>query len=642
MASNSRPRVGTCIVRPRLNIVSTCRLTFALVILALSLSQLWNSSRWTTSTTGLNHYDVVSPIVLGGGGIQDEQVVVVAILERQQVLSSKKLDKGSSNQPENIENSLRNHPEAAAISSSPLTISTIQSPSSFVLSPATKCRLELQHQTARILVEDYVHKGRPFLQNVVQLEREDGVYQYVVILSFTPFTKWRKVWYTRQPQVLWKCHYSPGSSSSSLSNETTVTVAAQMVKREGDSGPDIILTCPRGHNNTTQQPQLDMVSFTHPFNPDQNLAYNVSGYRICDELMAREGPTTTTSRQQALSSSTTVTPSTPVVKIAAMTSIRGSQARALVEPWVEYHRLVGVDHFWIFINDHWDTALGRLPIRQYITYVPCDYCRTSTNTSSSTLPFHVCASGRNHWQQGQNLEALYRAKQYNLDWLLLIDVDEYLHVVPPNNNNSTIQSTTGNNKPLRDFIDTTQNNYANKNDSIAGFYFKSIPFGRNAYNVSGDNETSTAATTEFANHQTTTPTATNDMQQLLLDYTWRSNRTWDDYTWGRRKQLIQPRHVRSVGVHDILSQHIGGHHDDDNNNANTASTIILWLDAATQMRLHHYKNPHLGVFEPDGKVRRRAKRKGQSSLVQDATLVYAFRDPVVAAMATAAALNNRA
>lgn len=376
------------------------------------------------------------------------------------------------------------------------------------------------------------------------------------------------------------------------------------------------------------------------------MMYNVSGYRICDELMAEEGPP---SQQQAswssslsLSSLSTLkekrnerdtvrTLITTPVKIAAMTSIRGSQARAQIEPWVEYHRLVGVDHFWIFINDHWDTSISSLPIRPYITYVPCDYCRINI-TGHATLPFHVCAGGRNHWQQGQNLESLYRAKQYKLDWLLLIDVDEYLYIVPPPTTNN-INKSTGN-KPLLDFIDTmqnnnTNNNNANKSEYIAGFYFKSIPFGRNVYIDNND----TAPAELAVDTQETTAETNSATNMLLLDYTWRSNRAWDDYTWSRQKLLIQPRHVRAVGVHDILSQH-------NNRGGPNDATIIIWLDAATQMRLHHYKNPQLGVFEPQGKMRRRAKRMRQSSILQDTTLVDAFRDQVVAAMQAAAAVKN--
>lgn len=256
MSNNS-----SCIrIRPRISIVSSSprRLTLACVILAVSLVQLWNSM----TMTRLDRV-VVSPMVGNG---KDEQILM--LLQRHAVSSS--IAEQSVNKQETI-NSLTtsHHPDAkeendtnaATISSMVPSSSSLLQQSAHhdysYLSPATKCRLRLQNQTARILVENYVHQGRPFLQNVVQII-ENEVHYYVIILSVTPFTKWRKIWYTRQPQVLWKCHYYHHADGSS--NATTTTVAAQMVKQDGDGGPDLILSCPHHNDTTTPLLLLDMVS----------------------------------------------------------------------------------------------------------------------------------------------------------------------------------------------------------------------------------------------------------------------------------------------------------------------------------------------------------------------------------------------
>src|SRR2546425_7193021 len=83
-----------------------------------------------------------------------------------------------------------------------------------------------------------------------------------------------------------------------------------------------------------------------------------------------------------------------------------------LKEWVEYHHMVGVDHFWLYNNsskDNWEEALQPYVDSGLVEvfYWPSETCNYQE--------FHTEA----------NKDALRRAKG-NTKWVALIDIDEFL------------------------------------------------------------------------------------------------------------------------------------------------------------------------------------------------------------------------
>ena len=66
----------------------------------------------------------------------------------------------------------------------------------------------------------------------------------------------------------------------------------------------------------------------------------------------------------------------PGTKIGMCVRFRGDHH--LIPPFIAYHRLIGVEHFWFYVNEEFD--LSDLPVAPYLTYVPIDLCGPSTRT----------------------------------------------------------------------------------------------------------------------------------------------------------------------------------------------------------------------------------------------------------------------
>jgi hypothetical protein len=233
---------------------------------------------------------------------------------------------------------------------------------------------------------------------------------------------------------------------------------------------------------------------------------------------------------------------TPHAKIGACVHFRGDWCRKVMGQWIEYHRLIGIQHFWIYVNEPWDN-LRHLPQRPYVTYVPYDY--------NDYWDAHVAAEGHfnpgpHFMQEPFQMQCLYRAKKNKLDWVTTTDVDEYIRVLSPH-------STTPNNitvSPLQHLLDSIANGH-----EIGGLIMNSIPFGSN----------------QLMNKTNTT---------LVLDHVWRNQLNPENVKWGRWKLIYKPQNVWDVGIHYV---HMGGQ--------------TQRLNVASQAYIQHYKNADNGVFQ---------------------------------------------
>jgi hypothetical protein len=93
----------------------------------------------------------------------------------------------------------------------------------------------------------------------------------------------------------------------------------------------------------------------------------------------------------------------------AVCAIFKDEAPAFAE-WVTYHRIVGVDHFFLYDNESTDDGASLLqtgPLKDYVTIVPI--------------------AGRPAQQQAYQHFIDYNAR--NWDWAAFIDLDEFIHPI---------------------------------------------------------------------------------------------------------------------------------------------------------------------------------------------------------------------
>jgi len=113
--------------------------------------------------------------------------------------------------------------------------------------------------------------------------------------------------------------------------------------------------------------------------------------------------------------------------IVACTQVKSSDNLKLVPQWIEYHKMIGVDQIWVYLNDSWNNTLSRTPdVARYFE-------RPDVQQYASLLPFEFFGKATPFfYQQAQQNDCLAVARRQNVTWALLTDVDEYLQVRVPN------------------------------------------------------------------------------------------------------------------------------------------------------------------------------------------------------------------
>jgi len=114
----------------------------------------------------------------------------------------------------------------------------------------------------------------------------------------------------------------------------------------------------------------------------------------------------------------------PDTKIGLCSKFKGGHH--LVAPFVAYHRLIGVQHFWFYVNEE-VFNISDLPQTEYITYVPYPFTMEGRKqlVGGDVRPRHMLG---HVFQTEAQQQCLYRAKRYGLDWIMTNDLDEYLWV----------------------------------------------------------------------------------------------------------------------------------------------------------------------------------------------------------------------
>ena len=188
------------------------------------------------------------------------------------------------------------------------------------------------------------------------------------------------------------------------------------------------------------------------------------------------------------------------IEHASCTAIKGEESLHLLPQWIEYHRMIGVEHFFVYINDPFNNV--DLEYNQpYITYIPFDYRHYPEERQ-----FYFQAT----WQN----DCIYRGKNASVSWIGIHDIDEYWFI-------------------KKDPYDLK---------SLTTYYSPNVTSGIPIFNV------------WYGPHPNEPETHFMHKREgnLLLDYVWRS----PDYR-GPRKNIVSPQLVNYLYVHWITGEKEG-------------------------------------------------------------------------------------
>lgn len=265
--------------------------------------------------------------------------------------------------------------------------------------------------------------------------------------------------------------------------------------------------------------------------------------------------------------------SPPNTLIGMCTSIAGKgRIREIAHEWVEFHRLIGVDHAWIYINSEWDQ--GKQPDKPYISWIPYNH-----NIKSYNFTDRPWTQRSEFFRVTSQVECVLRARRMGVEWVIFTDIDhEYVQI---NDNETSIHDSGVPIPPLKKLLQTY---YKEEKDAIGGLVMNSIPFGNNL-------------------SEEKTPE-----KKLFIDHVYRNKINPTNVKWTRWKQIVNPQNVHNYAIHwlggdDVLKE--------------------IRLDA-NRVRINHYKevNKGVGVFQTDK----------ASDLVKDATLAETYHDQLMVAL----------
>lgn len=257
----------------------------------------------------------------------------------------------------------------------------------------------------------------------------------------------------------------------------------------------------------------------------------------------------------------------------------------LIPPFLAYHRLIGVDHFWMYTNEPFN--ISDLPYLPYVTYVPyrfvyADHARNTrvTNEDGNVTHWSVPYNGDHFWQQDVQQQCLYRSKRYGLNWLMTNDIDEYLWL----------------NKMEKDHSNARRHQEKREEGTQAHIVSRIPKLKRFLQEYEENDEIGALAVDGWAFGRMGEVRNTN--LSLPFDY---CHRTVRPGVGGRTKLIYRVPTATRIGVHWLLE---GG------------TTLHLPI---SDIRWNHYRSPTKGIF----------KMSSGEDLVCDTSLPTAYRNAVL-------------
>lgn len=228
-----------------------------------------------------------------------------------------------------------------------------------------------------------------------------------------------------------------------------------------------------------------------------------------------------------------ISDSQPSFRLSACTMVRGWQRNRLPE-WIEYHRIIGFEHFVVYGNEDDLTELIRV-LRPYL------------DTNLATLipfNFNMTLFGSFFFQQAGQMDCIYRLRGRS-QWVSLQDVDEFFQIMIPGTNN------------LADFLDILRENETD----LGGVQIPNMWFGKPNYKES-----------DFK--------PKDSSYFYLKEWRWRTYLP-TELGAGHQKAIVRPDNVHYFSVHTITA---GG----KTVSVSVASTLD---DSTKDVRMNHYRDP---------------------------------------------------
>ncbi|KAI2513207.1 glycosyl transferase [Fragilaria crotonensis] len=294
-------------------------------------------------------------------------------------------------------------------------------------------------------------KRTPILQSMVPV---DGAYRLIFI---TEHMKDLYFSWTTQKGASWRCDGQPA-----------VFHADQHLNDHGEGGT-LVITCP-----------LTVQLVTGKRAGGGDVEYNTSVWRNCSDHDELQG--------------------IPAASVERMVCTMFLGDHFELAQWIEYHRLIGFQHFLIYLHGTHDVQNSTtLPDGTYITYIPWNF----EDLRSSVMH-----------QAVQQMDCIQRAQARNVTWVALHDVDEYFQML----DGSTLEDVLVSHE---------------SDEEMGGLQIPSWFFGENL--------------------SERTAIQSNETLKLVIESVWKSKTPNLD---GREKMIIKPRHVVYFACHMIV---VGGY-----------------------------------------------------------------------------------
>lgn len=309
----------------------------------------------------------------------------------------------------------------------------------------------------------------------------------------------------RIPPLVWKCDGQ----------------AATIVGKGCPNGDALAVQCPQDANS----PIHNMTATTI-----RNITFT---YRLFEHIQCNRKINKSWQNQR----------NTNKTRVAMGSILLGQTARLphrIVE-WIEYHRMIGVDHFFLHLLAEYNHTADQhlFPNLPYVTYIPFNVMSTMNLDDDVVRVFR--------FQVPSQVDTIYRARAMGFDWVVMNDVDEYVHI-KHNEMNQSLPKTL-------DFLLSEYQQQPEHQETIAGISIRSYSFG--SCRQMDPNE---------------------PYPELMIDYNCSRRGA---FLGKRMKSAVRPQWVSYYSVHGVTDP----------------PKSEVTANVGSELRLLHYKDPEKGTFE---------------------------------------------
>jgi hypothetical protein len=319
-----------------------------------------------------------------------------------------------------------------------------------------ECQSSVVHSVSLMQQEIARQKPeRPILHSMVKV---DGAYRLIFMTEH--MTHLYAAWTTKKG-ASWSCDGQPALLYASQS------------QNDAGQGGIFVITCP-----------LTVKLVTGKAAGRGAVEYNTTSWRTCSDQDELHG--------------------IPEASVDRMVCTMFLGDRFELAQWIEYHRLIGFQHFLIYLHGDGDVENSTtLPDGADITYIPWNYVNLGYRHD------------RIMRQAAQQMDCILRAQVRNVTWVALHDIDEYFHIM----DGSTLEDILASHEA---------------DEQMGGLQIPSWFFGENV----SENATRLG----------------NETLRLVIDSVWRGKTGYrgGKRGLGREKMIVRPRRVVYFACHRLI------------------------------------------------------------------------------------------